>query len=108
MRTMLAVMCAVLVGVTYAGSPAVAEQKPVDMIVLDAALTKLAVLDHRQAQLVELRFFGGLSVEETAEVMALSPATVKRSWASARAFLHREMTGGSSDARAVGADSADI
>jgi DNA-directed RNA polymerase specialized sigma24 family protein len=57
---------------------------------------------------VELRFFGGLSVEETAEAMGVSPATVKRGWSSARAFLHREITGGSLDARAMGADSSDI
>jgi len=70
----------------------ICEQRPVDMILLDVALEKLAVLDARQAQLVELRFFAGLSVEETAQVMGVSPATVKRSWSSARAFLHREMT----------------
>jgi RNA polymerase sigma factor (TIGR02999 family) len=87
---------------------AICAQRPVDMIALDAALTKLAALDGSQAQLVELRFFGGLSVEETAEVLGVSPATVKRSWSSARAFLHREITGGSVDARAMGADSADL
>jgi len=72
---------------------AISEQQPVDMILLNAALDKLGKLDGKQAQLVELRFFGGLSVEETAEVMGVSPATVKRSWSSARAFLHREITG---------------
>lgn len=72
---------------------AISEQRPVDIILLNSALDKLAVLDQRQAQLVELRFFGGLSVEETADVMAISPATVKRDWISARAFLHREITG---------------
>ena len=87
---------------------AVCDEQPVDMIALNSALDKLAGLDAGQSQLVELRFFGGLSVEETAEVMHVSPATVKRSWSSARAFLHREMTGGSSDARAVGADSPDF
>ncbi len=73
---------------------AICEQQPVDVIALDGALERLAELDPTQSQLVELRFFGGLSVEETAEVMGTSPATVKRSWSSARAFLHREMTGG--------------
>ena len=87
---------------------AISEQRPLDMIALDRALSNLATLDANQAQLVELRFFGGLSVEETAEVLGVSPATVKRSWNSARAFLHREITGGPFDARAVGADSADI
>ena len=71
----------------------ISEQQPVDIILLNTALEKLAALDQRQAQLVELRFFGGLSVEETAEAMDVSPATIKRSWSSARAFLHREITG---------------
>jgi RNA polymerase sigma-70 factor, ECF subfamily len=87
---------------------AICEQRPVDMILLDVALHKLAALDQDQAQLVELRFFGGLSVEETAEVMGTSSATVKRSWSSARAFLHREISGGSVDARAVGANPANL
>jgi RNA polymerase sigma factor (TIGR02999 family) len=86
----------------------VCEQRPLDMILLDVALGKLAALDAKQAQLVELRFFAGLSVEETAEVMGVSPATVKRSWSSARAFLHREITGGSLDAAALGADSSGL
>jgi RNA polymerase sigma factor (TIGR02999 family) len=87
---------------------AICRQQPVDIILLDVALEKLAVLDPGQAQLVELRFFGGLSVEETAEAMGTSPATVKRSWTSARAFLHREISGGSVDARAVGANPAGL
>jgi len=87
---------------------AICEQQPVDMIALDSALTRLSALDSEQARMVELRFFGGLSVEQTAEVMNCSAATVKRSWSSARAFLHREMTGGSLDAGALGADSADL
>ena len=86
----------------------ICEQRPLDMILLDVALEKLTALDARQAQLVELRFFAGLSVEETAEVMGVSPATVKRSWSSARAFLHREITGGSLDAAALGADSSGL
>ena len=72
---------------------AISEQQPVDMILLDGALRKLELLDGSQAQLIELRFFGGLSIEETAVVMGVSPATVKRSWSSARAFLHREISG---------------
>lgn len=86
---------------------AICEQQPLDMIAVDAALERLGKLDPDQARLVELRFFGGLSVEQTAEVLGVSPATVKRSWSSARAFLHREITGGSLDARAVGADPSD-
>jgi RNA polymerase sigma factor (TIGR02999 family) len=61
---------------------------------LDAALEDLAKLDARQARVVELRFFGGLSIEETAEVLAVSPATIKRDWLVARAWLHRELRGG--------------
>jgi RNA polymerase sigma factor (TIGR02999 family) len=87
---------------------AISHQKPVDVLALDAALQKLNGLDADQSRVVELRFFGGLSVEETAEAMGVSPATVKRGWSSARAFLHREITGGSLDARALGADSSDI
>jgi RNA polymerase sigma-70 factor (ECF subfamily) len=87
---------------------AICEQRPVDMIALDGALTRLETLDSEQSRLVELRFFGGLSVEQTAEVMGVSTATVKRSWSSARAFLHREITGGALDAPALGADPEDI
>ena len=66
-----------------------------DILALDDALEKLAALDPEQARLVELRFFGGLTVEETAEAMSISPATVKRHWAVARAWLARELEGGS-------------
>jgi RNA polymerase sigma factor (TIGR02999 family) len=59
------------------------------LIALDAALQDLAKLDGRQARIVELRYFGGLSVEETAEVLEISPTTVKREWATARAWLFR-------------------
>jgi len=72
---------------------AVAQQTELDLVGLDDALEKLAALDERQGRIVELRFFAGLSVEETAEVMKISPATVKREWSSARAWLFREMTG---------------
>jgi RNA polymerase sigma factor (sigma-70 family) len=65
----------------------------VDLVGLDTALEKLAKLDARQSRIVELRFFTGLSVDETAEVTGLSTATVKREWSSARAWLYREMTG---------------
>ena len=66
----------------------------VDIIAVDRALDALAKVDPQQAQLVELRFFGGLSVEETAEALGISPATVKRHWAVARAWLWREIEGG--------------
>jgi RNA polymerase sigma factor (TIGR02999 family) len=74
--------------------PAAAEPEAVDVELLDAALSRLAVMDPELARLVELRFFGGLSIEETAAVLGVSPATVKRCWATARAWLRREMTGG--------------
>jgi RNA polymerase sigma factor (sigma-70 family) len=61
------------------------------MVALDAALERLAALDAGQARIVELRFFGGLSIEETAEAMDKSPATVKRHWALARAWLAKEL-----------------
>ncbi|MCI0486875.1 MAG: sigma-70 family RNA polymerase sigma factor [Blastocatellia bacterium] len=66
----------------------------IDVIALDEALNELAALDSQQSRLVELRYFSGLSIEETAEVMGISPATVKRQWNSARAWLHRRMTVG--------------
>lgn len=87
---------------------AIAADRGLDMIALELALQKLANLDPEQARLVELRFFGGLTVEETAQVMGISPATVKRSWSSARAFLHREISGGSLDTQSVGEDSPDL
>jgi RNA polymerase sigma factor (TIGR02999 family) len=68
------------------------EAKSIDVLALDEALTRLARIDERQARIVELRYFGQLSVEETAEVTGLSPATIKREWAMARAWLHAELT----------------
>jgi RNA polymerase sigma factor (TIGR02999 family) len=65
----------------------------VDLLALHEALEKLAVLDPDQARLVELRYFGGLTIEETGEALAVSPATVKREWALARAWLRRELSG---------------
>jgi RNA polymerase sigma-70 factor, ECF subfamily len=66
-----------------------AEPPGVDVLALDEALTRLAALDREQARIVELRYFGGLTVEETADVIGVSPATVKRQWAMARAWLKR-------------------
>jgi RNA polymerase sigma factor (TIGR02999 family) len=63
----------------------------VDMVALDDALNELAKLDQQQCRIVELRFFGGLSVEEISDVLKLSPRTVKRHWASARAWLHLQI-----------------
>jgi RNA polymerase sigma factor (TIGR02999 family) len=69
------------------------EAAAIDLIALDRALERLAALDAEQARIVELRFFGGLSVEETAEALSISPATVKRHWTMAKAWLTREMEG---------------
>ena len=73
------------------GLNASAPENAIDMVALDAALDRLAALDAGQARIVELRFFGGLSIEETAEAMGISPATVKRHWAVARAWLAKEL-----------------
>lgn len=70
----------------------------VDLLGLNDALDRLAGFDPRQSRLVELRFFAGLSIEETAEAMEMSPATIKREWSSARAWLFREMTRSSAQA----------
>jgi len=69
-------------------------ERSVDFVALDSALSSLAAFDPRQAKLVELRFFGGLSVEEAAEVLGVSPRTVKREWAVAKFWLLREMRHG--------------
>jgi RNA polymerase sigma factor (TIGR02999 family) len=64
----------------------------IDLPAIDSALSRLEELDPTQGRIVELRFFGGLTIEETAQVVGVSPATVKREWALARAWLHRELT----------------
>jgi len=69
------------------------QQKDVDVIVLDKALQELTQLDAQQGRIVELRFFAGLTIEDTSEVLGISPATVKRDWVTARAWLFRAMTG---------------
>ena len=73
--------------------------KDVDVVALDDALNTLAGIDARKAQVVELRFFGGLNFDETAEVLKVSATTVARDWSTARAWLHREMSRESSDGR---------
>jgi len=72
-------------------------ERSADMAELDDALNSLAKLDPRKVQVVEMRFFGGLSVEETAEVLQISPVTVMRDWSTARAWLYRELGGEASD-----------
>jgi RNA polymerase sigma-70 factor, ECF subfamily len=68
-----------------------------DIVALDDAMNALARFDPRKVQVVEMRFFGGLSVEETAEVLKVSPVTVMRDWSTAKAWLHRELTRGAGD-----------
>ncbi|MFI5076310.1 MAG: ECF-type sigma factor, partial [Vicinamibacteria bacterium] len=72
---------------------AAAPESAVDLEVLDQALARLAERDPDQARLVEMRYFGGLTIEETADVLGVSPATVKRSWMVARAWLKKELGG---------------
>lgn len=71
-----------------------AQPVDVDIVALDDALKSLAELDSQQSRVVELKFFGGLSTEETAEVLGVSPSTVKRDWVTARAWLYRELERG--------------
>ena len=86
-----------VVHVALEDAAAVPQDAPVDAVdtlALNVALEKLEQLDPDQARVVELRFFGGLTVEETATVLAVSPATIKREWAMAKSWLYRELTGG--------------
>jgi RNA polymerase sigma factor (TIGR02999 family) len=82
---------AITVALTDFDPPGPAPQP--DLLELDIALDKLAALDARQGRLVELRFFGGLTVEEAAEVLSIAPITVKRDWALARTWLYLELRG---------------
>jgi len=69
----------------------ISDDRTVNVVAIDEALTKLAAHDHQQARIVELRFFSGLNIEETAEILEISPATVKRNWNMAKAWLTREL-----------------
>jgi RNA polymerase sigma factor (TIGR02999 family) len=80
--------------VTMTDALAVAAQAEGMMPALDEALTRLEQIDAEQARIVELRYFAGLSIEETADALGISPATLKRRWALARAWLFRELSGG--------------
>jgi len=75
---------------------AVSGERELDLVALDDALQGLAKVDPEQSRLVELRYFGGLTIDETAEVMQTSAATVSREWSSARAWLYRELSRGPS------------
>jgi RNA polymerase sigma-70 factor (ECF subfamily) len=72
---------------------AVTEKQATEVLALDDALTDLAAIDPRKSQIVEMRYFGGMSVEETAEVLGISPVTVMRDWSTAKAWLLRQITG---------------
>lgn len=82
-----------------AGAAVEVSESAVDMLALDDALHRLAAMDARQAHVVELRYFGGLTIDGTAAVLAISPATVKREWVVARAWLRRELRRDAEDAR---------
>ncbi len=85
--------------VTLENAMVAATERPDELVALDEALSRLAVLNERQARVVECRFFGGMDVDQTAGALGISPATVKRDWALARAWLNREL----SDARGAAA-----
>jgi len=77
--------------ITFDERMAISDARDLDVLALDRALHDLAQLDEQQGRIVELRFFAGLSIEETAEVLTISPATVKRDWSMAKAWLSRAM-----------------
>lgn len=89
--------------VTLEESVIVGSGRPANLLALDDAMNALQRLDARKAQVVEMRFFGGLSVEEIAEVLGVSPITVMRDWTTAKAWLYRELTDGASDGASDGA-----
>jgi len=82
-----------VIKVSLADATLPVNERDLDVVALDEALNRLAEIDEQQSRVVELRFFSGLTVEETAEVMHISPATVKRDWSMAKAWLHRELSG---------------
>jgi len=80
------------VRVSLSKANVLAKGQDLDIVALDEALERLAAIDEQQSKVVELRFFSGLTVDETAEVLGISPATVKRDWSMAKAWLHREVS----------------
>jgi RNA polymerase sigma factor (TIGR02999 family) len=80
--------------VSFDESAIVSPQRGSELVAVDDALTELAARDSRKSQIVELRFFGGLNIEETAEVLGISPTTVQREWRSAKAWLYRAISPG--------------
>src|SRR5262249_45558812 len=83
--------------VSFAEALAVSDERAADLIALDDALNALARFDERKSQIAELRYFGGLSVEETAEALGVAPVTVMRDWRLAKAWLYRELSQGDDD-----------
>jgi len=83
--------------VSFEDTAEVGGDRAADLVALDDALDALARVDPRKVQVVEMRYFGGLSVEETAEVLKVSPVTVMRDWSTAKAWLYRELGGRTSD-----------
>jgi RNA polymerase sigma factor (TIGR02999 family) len=79
--------------VSLADAEASVKAEELDVVALSEALDRLEQIDEQQSKIVELRFFSGLTVEETAAVLNISPATVKRDWSMAKAWLHREISG---------------
>jgi RNA polymerase sigma factor (sigma-70 family) len=75
------------------------QERSVDLLALDEALEHLARIDPQRSRIVELRYFGGLSNEESANVLGISPATVQRQWSGAKAWLYRELSGRESSGR---------
>jgi RNA polymerase sigma factor (TIGR02999 family) len=82
----------------------VSDERSSEVVALDEALTRFAGVDERKSQIVELRFFGGLSIEETAEVLAVSPGTIMRDWTLAKAWLRRELSNNPPEAERFGGD----
>jgi RNA polymerase sigma factor (TIGR02999 family) len=78
--------------VTFNDAVGLTKSRSLDLVALDDALNGLAKIDPQQSRVVELRFFGGLSIEDTARVLGISPATVKRDWSTAKAWLHHELS----------------
>lgn len=85
------------VKVSFDEAAIVSQEQAADLVALDDALTSLEAMDERKARIVELRYIGGLNIEETAEVLAISPATVQREWRAAKAWLYREINEGAND-----------
>ncbi|HEX9422922.1 MAG TPA: sigma-70 family RNA polymerase sigma factor [Pyrinomonadaceae bacterium] len=79
--------------VSLAAAESLSDERTPDLVALDEALVSLAEMDPRRSQVVELRFFGGLNIEETAEILKVSPTTVERDWTTAKAWLYQRING---------------